>query len=533
MNRAIKPKETTTLPIENTSRFTSLTKQTSVLAIMEISIAPAALAGFLLWMLGRPFRVGADLLPYVQDDFYYYLQVARNLAAGHGSTFNGLVTTNGYHPLWLLLLTAACFFVHSLKGAIAFVAVSSFIATLSTYFLSRRLLLDAGCGRLVSIALALFSAAYALHLFTCGMEVTLAIPFILGFALALQHSFDRFTFGRCFWLGLLASLTVLARLDSIILLGLIGIFIFAQPTLRRKVGPVQVAGLAAGLVPLGIYFAINRFVFSTWLPISGMAKQLKHGYLPTWPAWHSLFMKSAGQLLPVVLVALALLSLPFFYHRLSSIQRAVYPALLLFPFVYILLLSALSDWPLWDWYFYSFRPGLCVAFALFFGATRIRALRSWAFGVLFMLIAIVYIQRTSWDGTEYIITDSSRDVWNFSKTHPGIYAMGDAAGSVGYLLSDPVIQTEGLVMDRVFLKHIVQQEDLRDVLRDYHAQYYVTSTRKTYNGCYEAVEPFQAGPASPHMRSTFCEAPLARFQHGTKTTLIFGLEPSSHYSLAK
>jgi hypothetical protein len=481
----------------------------------------------------KPFRMGADLLPYVQDDFYYYLQIAQNLAAGHGSTFNGLVATNGYHPLWLLLLTTVCFFVHSLEGAIAFVAASTFIATLATYFLSRRLLLDAGCGRLPSIALALISATYALHLFTCGMEVTLAIPLILGFILALQHLFDRPTFGRSLWLGILASLTVLARLDSIILLGLIFLFLLVQPTLRRTIGLAQAAGLGVGLIPLGMYFAINRIVFSTWLPVSGMAKQLKHISLPTWPAWHSLFVKPTGQLLPVMLVAVALLSLPFLGKRLSATQRAIYAATLLFPFLYISLLSMLSDWPLWEWYFYAFRPALCVSFALFFGTINIRAMRSSVTGALLMLVAIAYIQHASWDGTELIITDSSRDVANFSKTHPGIYAMGDTSGSVGYLLADPVIQTEGLVMDRAFLNHIIWQEDLRGALRGYHVRYYIGSTRKPYSGCYEAIEPIQAGPASPHMRSTFCEAPLAHFQHGNKITEIFDLDPDLHNTAAK
>src|SRR5690606_25083721 len=51
------------------------------------------------------------------DDAYYYFGVARNIAAGNGSTFSGLVETNGYHPLWLLALTAVGFV---LRGAYSF-----------------------------------------------------------------------------------------------------------------------------------------------------------------------------------------------------------------------------------------------------------------------------------------------------------------------------------------------------------------------------------------------------------------------------
>lgn len=40
------------------------------------------------------------------DDSFYYFQIASNLAAGKFSTFDGGITrTNGYHPLWMLLIT--------------------------------------------------------------------------------------------------------------------------------------------------------------------------------------------------------------------------------------------------------------------------------------------------------------------------------------------------------------------------------------------------------------------------------------------
>jgi|NGEPerStandDraft_6_1074524.scaffolds.fasta_scaffold29501_3 hypothetical protein len=38
------------------------------------------------------------------DDAFYYFRVAHNIASGAGSTFDGIDLTNGYHPLWQLLL---------------------------------------------------------------------------------------------------------------------------------------------------------------------------------------------------------------------------------------------------------------------------------------------------------------------------------------------------------------------------------------------------------------------------------------------
>ena len=62
----------------------------------------AAFAGYML----TNFDVINLLRDVNSDDSFYYFQIARNLAKGKFSTFDGGITrTNGYHPLWLLLIT--------------------------------------------------------------------------------------------------------------------------------------------------------------------------------------------------------------------------------------------------------------------------------------------------------------------------------------------------------------------------------------------------------------------------------------------
>jgi hypothetical protein len=38
------------------------------------------------------------------DDAFYYFQIARHVASGDGFTFDGIHTTNGFQPLWLMSL---------------------------------------------------------------------------------------------------------------------------------------------------------------------------------------------------------------------------------------------------------------------------------------------------------------------------------------------------------------------------------------------------------------------------------------------
>ena len=47
---------------------------------------------------------GESFMAIVPDDAFYYFTIARNIVEGYGSTFDRLAPTNGYHPLWLLVL---------------------------------------------------------------------------------------------------------------------------------------------------------------------------------------------------------------------------------------------------------------------------------------------------------------------------------------------------------------------------------------------------------------------------------------------
>ena len=45
-----------------------------------------------------------DLKQIISDDAFYYFTIARNIAIGNGVSFDGLSPTNGFHPLYVILL---------------------------------------------------------------------------------------------------------------------------------------------------------------------------------------------------------------------------------------------------------------------------------------------------------------------------------------------------------------------------------------------------------------------------------------------
>ena len=46
------------------------------------------------------------LVVIVPDDAFYYPQIARSLVATGQATADGVSVTNGYHPLWLAIVTS-------------------------------------------------------------------------------------------------------------------------------------------------------------------------------------------------------------------------------------------------------------------------------------------------------------------------------------------------------------------------------------------------------------------------------------------
>jgi hypothetical protein len=89
------------------------------------------------------------------------------------------------------------------------------------------------------------------------------------------------------------------------------------------------------------------------------------------------------------------------------------------------------------------------------------------------------------------------------------------------MLSSPMIQLEGLMMERAYLDRLRAQPRLGTVLREYGVRYYVSSDATLEGGCYRTSEPSQAGPDSAHMVGVFCQQPVATFDHEGFTTRVF------------
>ena len=226
------------------------------------------------------------------DDAFYYLQIAYHMAEGRFSTFDGGITrTNGYHPLWLFLITP---FYWVFDKTEALFAIKAF-----------EIMLVAGGVALVAAAMRvsrlpwilLFAALPALYVqngLLWGLEAALGL-FMLGLLLLAVCLFWR---EPTRWRWLLATVLFAlpwARLEYMaVALAVAAALCFLEWSGRlpcatgsatsgsskmvwaradaRRWRLRSAVPLAAAVAGVLVYFAYNGVVFGGIVPVSGATK---------------------------------------------------------------------------------------------------------------------------------------------------------------------------------------------------------------------------------------------------------------------
>jgi len=226
---------------------------------------------------------------YSSDDGFYYFQVARNLASGLGFTFDGLNPTNGFHPLWLLLITPLFLFAQVDRLLpLRLLLVLSALLSAGTAILLFRLLRRYTSMWVAGFVGLLWIVLPRLHNLTLhtGVEAGLSAFCILLFWLFLVEfspgADNRQTLLRLAVLSLLGSLAIFARLDSAFLVGFGGLWLLlrlwqpARKRTSRSAWPWRISVAAALFGPLALllllYLGWSWLAFGIAMPISGQVK---------------------------------------------------------------------------------------------------------------------------------------------------------------------------------------------------------------------------------------------------------------------
>jgi hypothetical protein len=210
------------------------------------------------------------------DDAFYYFQISKHAAAGHGFTFDGLHSTNGFHPLlaWLGVPVFAIF--DSAWVPIRILLCVLGLATAATGYVLFRIGRSIGnerAGELMALLFILSPFSWIIPLSGCeGGLVVLCVALATWQAARMREVDTR----SALLLGALVGLAGLARTDNVFFaIGMFGWLL----TRTRKPRPL-VAFVAAAMLVVSPWVIWNLVRFGTIVQVSGAAKMVFHHHHP-------------------------------------------------------------------------------------------------------------------------------------------------------------------------------------------------------------------------------------------------------------
>jgi hypothetical protein len=487
------------------------------IAVAALGLALVPALTYLVFAVLHP-RRWVELL---DDDAYYYLGVARNIAAGNGSTFAGLVETNGYHPLWLLILVPVAAVV---RDPYVLVAVVFVIQSFIWIFVVRegmrigRRFGSGAVGVLALVTLGLLAIVIG-HLSFNGMEsAPLVFFFVLAVRLALEaDEGDESAYRKIGWVLALMSLT---RLDATFTALLIAAALALRnmPPVRRDavVRAVRLAGPTA--LGLGLYVVANTILFGTPTPVSGQAKSIGAPFF-NGAGIRDFFTIPAGDRpswLGIVLIGTIVVAGRLVRRDPTEDGRRVIDLLVAVTIAEVIFLAYFTfatSYTVLSWYrfniaFMAFLAVLPVGKYLVdrFGQRADQALVIAAAAFLVLQAAGTFLSDTpvfpgSVPAVEFVDAELPDDA---------VLAMGDRAGLVGYFADRPMFQIEGLTADKDFVGQL-REGTAPSRLTDEGVEYYMRYTHKGDGepigfGCARYAEPTVR--LDPLFYVTACEGDL-------------------------
>lgn len=455
------------------------------------------------------------------DDFFYYAKPALNWVRGAGSTYFPNEPTNGYHPLWFLWVALLCWIAGAQTVFFALIDVSLMVLMVGFFALFERFLrrvtgqpfaavVGAGCAAIPLALMATSGVELALTVFAAAM----VLDVLTRKPLVEQRMKDAVV------VGLLGAFLVLSRLDAVMLAP--GLVVAVAPRWDWK----RWAAASAGASPVVVYLAFNWLIFGHIDTTSVAAKSLGV-YWP--PNWHFLAVEKpipGMEILAVLAAALVVIVL----RRSENVDlRRIAVALAVAPLLQLGAQALFSGWMLFPWYFYFIVMTLGLAAALVvarFGTVLRRVAIPLSLCAAVITAAGVIYGVTP-EKHQVQIAAMARQLQSFSEDRPGVYAMGDAAGVPGWLIHQPIVHLEGLMMSHDFVDRVRNRQPLQQVFRDYHVDYYVAVWSEDIgNGCRHLVEPasLQSSPRAPHMEMTTCARPVEVIQSAIYQARVYHVD---------
>jgi hypothetical protein len=445
-----------------------------------------------------------------QDDAFYYLVTANHFVDSGRFTFDGVTATNGFQPLWMVLVvlvTRLLGLAHTPERQVFAVTLLEQACLLAALAIALRGFAAAHARRNPWAAAYLALCAFLLFppyfIFRQGMETTLAVALLV---LAL-YWFDT---GRALAMGFALAALFLTRLDA-------GVFVVA-PLLAwtsLSAGPPRPRSLAPAVpfaVAFAAYAALNVATTGHVVPISGALKSsfpalrfqpafftepLAIAAMVGWPS----LAYGINVVLAFALVAAGFVALAFPQPRRARLAGVGVVALL--------VTANLLLFQKWDKSIDPRYLALPVAAALFFAVAALScALRGAAPAARFgpfagTALAALLVACLGWEGAASLRDfharatqpDRTRDLFrDVRRALPADAVLaGTDVGALAFWTGLRVVNLDGVISDFRYQAYL-RDGRLRDYLREQRVTHVAT-------GLWDRAQAFTGRPVEPMYRS--------------------------------
>ena len=452
----------------------------------------------------------------VPDDAFYYFTVSRNTALGRGISFDGINPTNGFHPLWMVLLIPVFAMLKepaSIRAALLIGAALNVTAGIVIYLFLRDSLRQA---RLIAVPMALLVLAgwmfspYIVRQSVNGMETSLSILLLAtAIFITMRLQIERAT--SLVAVSLVWGLVLLSRTDMFLFWIPAMTFIFLKkPNQNFKPIVISVAITFLVLTPWIIWnlltfgslvqssaVAIPQVIRASWIAESANEvtplRILSHVGNLVWNAFRQLL--TFGNLTSRALLTVTGLSVIIVLTTKDVARRLV---TLLAQNAYLLV--GLAGWFIvhdairWisrDWYFIA--PVFVIWIALSFfvsGAFTVFRNRRWLeAGVLYAGLLVWLISGPAAYTSRQLAPPSSRYPWQ-AKMLEGANWIRESlpedalvgawnAGILGFFSERVVINLDGVVNNEIL--PYVRNKEICEYLNDANVEYVADFDNTIYN----------------------------------------------------
>ena len=460
---------------------------------------------------------GSDIRAPFTDDFYYYLTTSRNFIELKKITFDQVSLTNGFQPLWFVIITFLNFFIINdilLNSVIiTLIFFLSFLTYLNFKYFLKKNNYNEEDSNFISITICFLSLFFSKN----GMEISLAIYL---FSQSLKY-LNKNLFIFCIF----GMLTFLARLEFVIFYLIIFCYeLFIKKNIFNKNYIINILIFPSFII---IYLLINNAFFQSYFPESGIAKSLTKQLKFNLETFHFLKSQALGMKFISLMFYLNLVGLLFLFSNKIKIFTKLS---LITNFLFFLSNSLRSAWPLWTWHFFFLSISTPFIINDFTKAIKINFFnyKTIIVSLFFVFAYSVLLFKNYGVNNDHILNLAIKISDHYKSTDYKRFAMGDMAGKTSYLLNKKLFQLEGLVGGSNIIKNIKNENSLCSLFSEMDIEIYLASKIKKVNDMYYVAEPSQNSENVKKMKSFILNKPENIFQSGNLKVYAFNVKEASN-----